>query len=171
MKKKIYVINGSGETGKDTVCNIAAKYYKVRNISSITPIVNIAKFAGWNGEKTDKARRLLARLKQVFTEYNDLSFNYCIHEANEFLNSDEEIMFVHIREPEEIKRFQKKIDCNTILVRRSSITDGKIYGNSADDDVEKFDYDYIIDNNSDLDCLEKKIKTFFDNQKIREEIK
>ena len=46
---KIYVINGSGGTGKDTVCDITAKYYKVRNISSITPIVEIAKFAGWNG--------------------------------------------------------------------------------------------------------------------------
>ena len=110
---KIYVINGSGGTGKDTVCDITAKYYKVRNISSITPIVEIAKFAGWNGEKTNEARRLLARLKEVFTEYNDLSLNYCVQQANEFLKSDEQIMFVHIREPKEIERFKKKIDCNS----------------------------------------------------------
>ena len=164
---KIYVINGSGGTGKDTVCEIAAKYYKVRNISSITPIVEIAKFAGWNGEKTDKARRLLARLKEVFTEYNDLSLNYCVSEANEFLKSDEQIMFVHIREPKEIERFKKKINCNTILVRRHSITDGKIYGNSADDEVENYDYDYIIENDGDLTDLENKVKKFFEEQVIR----
>ncbi len=164
---KIYVINGSGGTGKDTVCDITAKYYKVRNISSITPIVEIAKFAGWNGEKTNEARRLLARLKEVFTEYNDLSLNYCVQQANEFLKSDEQIMFVHIREPKEIARFKKKIDCNTILVRRQSVTDGKIYGNSADDEVENYDYDYIIDNNGDLNELENTVKNFFEKQVIK----
>ena len=164
---KIYVINGSGGTGKDTVCDITAKYYKVRNISSITPIVEIAKFAGWNGEKTNEARRLLARLKEVFTEYNDLSLNYCVQQANEFLKSDEQIMFVHIREPKEIERFKKKIDCNTILVRRQSVTDGKIYANSADDEVENYDYDYIIDNNGDLNELENTVKNFFEKQVIK----
>ncbi len=164
---KIYVINGSGGTGKDTFCEITAKYYKVRNVSSITPIVEIAKFAGWDGEKTDKARRLLARLKEVFTEYNDLSFNYCVKQANEFLKSDEQIMFVHIREPKEIERFKEKINCNTILVRRQSVTDGKVYGNSADDEVENYNYDYIIDNNGDLEQLENTVKSFFEKQVIK----
>ena len=50
---KIYVINGSGGTGKDTVCDITAKYYKVRNISSITPIVEIAKLLKINTTKDE----------------------------------------------------------------------------------------------------------------------
>ena len=90
-----------------------------------------------------------------------------MQQANEFLKSDEQIMFVHIREPKEIERFKKKIDCNTILVRRQSVTDGKIYGNSADDEVENYDYDYIIDNNGDLNELENTVKNFFEKQVIK----
>lgn len=166
MQKRIYIINGSGGTGKDTVCEITAKLYKVRNISSIKPIVDIAKFAGWNGEKDDKSRRMLARLKEVFTEYNDLSFNYCLKQADEFLLSDEQIMFVHIREASEIKRFKDKMGsiCKTILVRRDIVTAGKTYGNKADDEVENFDYDYIIDNNGSLDKLNAYVSEFFKKQ-------
>jgi len=57
---------------------------KTRNISSITPILNIARAGGWNGEKTDEARRLLSRLKKVFTEFNDLSYGYCIEQVEKF---------------------------------------------------------------------------------------
>lgn len=166
MQKKVYVINGSGGTGKDTICEIAAKIYKVRNISSITPIVDIARFAGWDGNKTPESRRMLARLKEVFTEYNDLSFNYCVNQAKEFFMSDEQILFVHIREPEEIARFKNKIGdaCETILVRRQSVTNGKKYGNHADDDVEKFEYDHIIENNAGLNELNNTVKDFFEKQ-------
>lgn len=160
MKKIIYIINGKGGTGKDTVCELASKYYRVRNISSIDPIIKIAKFAGWNGEKTNCARRMLSGLKQVFKEYNDLSFKYCVENAHEFFGNDEQIMFVHIREIEEIRRFKDKIgeNCLSILVRRNSVTNGKIYGNPSDDNVENFEYDYIIENNGSLYELEKNIK-------------
>ena len=171
MDKKVVVINGSGGVGKDTFVTLVGNYARVVNVSSIDPYKELLYKTGWNGEKSEESRKALSELKQISIMFNNGPTNYVENKYNEFLLSDNDIMFVHIREPEEIKRFQKKIDCNKILVRRSSITDGKIYGNSADDDVEKFDYDYIIDNNSDLDCLEKKIKTFFDNQKIREEIK
>lgn len=47
-------------------------------------------------------------LKEVFTEYNDLSFSYCMQQLAAFRASDEEqILFVHIREPEEIARFRQ----------------------------------------------------------------
>ena len=84
MEKQVFIINGKGGVGKDTVCSCAAQFYRVRNISSITPIVEIARFAGWNGEKTLAARRMLSQLKAVFTEFNDLSFTYCMQQYRAF---------------------------------------------------------------------------------------
>ena len=42
MLKTIIVINGAGGVGKDTLCNIAARHFAVWNISSITPIKELA---------------------------------------------------------------------------------------------------------------------------------
>lgn len=155
MKKQIFVINGSGGAGKDTVCQIAAQAYRVRNISSITPIVEIARFAGWDGVKTPEARRLLARLKEVFTEYNDLSFRYCMQQVEQFRQSDEQLLFVHIREPEEIVRFcaAAGAGCSTLLVRRPSLAARGPLGNRADDSVEQYAYDHVLCNDGDLALL------------------
>ena len=57
MKKLAIVINGAGGVGKDTLCNLAAKHLKVRNISTITPIKEIAAMAGWDGSKDDRSRK------------------------------------------------------------------------------------------------------------------
>ena len=46
-----------------------------------------------------KARRLLAQLKEAFTAFNDLSFRYCMDAYEAFLQSDDEILFLHVREP------------------------------------------------------------------------
>ena len=63
MTKQVFIINGSGGVGKDTVCSAAAQSWKVQNISSITPILQVAKAAGWDGTKTPAARRFLSQLK------------------------------------------------------------------------------------------------------------
>ncbi len=158
MEKRVYIINGSGGAGKDTVCEIAARQYRVWNISSITPIVRIAKAAGWDGVKTPASRRLLARLKEVFTEYNDLSFAYCMQQLAAFRQSDAEILFVHIREPQEIERFRQAAgkDCYTLLVRRPA---QGAWGNHADDDVENYQYDAVLCNDGTLQQLEARVSS------------
>lgn len=35
MNKIVIIINGVGSVGKDTLCKLASKHFKVRNISSI----------------------------------------------------------------------------------------------------------------------------------------
>lgn len=50
--KTVIIINDKGGVGKDTLCNIAAEYYLVKNVSTIDPFKEIArKYAGWNGEE------------------------------------------------------------------------------------------------------------------------
>ena len=88
MRKQVFIINGQGGVGKDTICNCTAQYFRVRNVSSITPIVEIARCAGWDGPQTLAALRLLSLLKTAFTEFNDLSFPDCLKAYQEFLVSD-----------------------------------------------------------------------------------
>lgn len=154
FNKTVVVINGRGGCGKDTLCDITAEIYKVRNVSSITPIKELAAQAGWDGSKDPKSRKMLADLKQLFVEYNDLCNNYVIRHVKEFAESDEDIMFVHIRECDEIKKFMSSasgipgIRCVSLLIRRTTNDGygGCLLGNSADDDVEKMQYDYIYEN-------------------------
>ncbi len=177
MKKTVIVINGRGGCGKDTICAIAGKYYPVMNISSITPIKEIAMKAGWDGEKDAKARKLLSNLKQVLTEYNDLPHKYIMDELDKFMKGDEKFLFIHIREPEEIERFVKDASgkCNTIslLVKRitSDYSNEKL-GNRSDDDVEKYEYDYTFINKANsVDDLKNDVKEFLKDMVAKEERK
>lgn len=163
MKKLAVVINGSGGAGKDTLCEFASKRFKTVNVSSIDPIKRIASENGWKGEKTPSARRFLAELKRVFSEYNDLPTVYTVEKYREFLDGDDEIFFVHIRESEQIEHF---IECAsqyggrivTLLVRSSRCAES--YGNVSDDDVENYNYDYYFTNDLPLDETEKAFTEF-----------
>ena len=166
MNKTVIVINGQGGSGKDSICNVMAKYYKVKNISTVDPIKAIAKFAGWNGEKGDKARKMLADLKQVFIEYCDLPLNFVLQEAEKFKTDENDIMFVHCRESEEIQKIidNSPVKTITLLVRRNDkFYQRKVFGNSADDDVENFNYDFIYNgNNETMQDLERTFIEFFE---------
>ncbi len=169
--KLVIVINGRGGCGKDTLCDITAKHYKVRNVSSITPIKELATIAGWDGSKDAKSRKMLADLKQLFVEYNDYCNNYVVSQAEEFARGDENIMFVHIRECDEIMKFLHSaeqingVKCISLLVRRSTDDGygGCLLGNSADDDVEKMTYDYIYENKRPLEELEDDFINFLNS--------
>lgn len=152
MRKLIIVVNGRGGCGKDTLCEIAAKHYCIKNISSITPIKRLAESAGWDGQKDPKSRKMLADLKQLFTEYNDLCNRYVLSEADQFMQSDkEEILFVHIREAAEIRKFTDaaKQKCNTVsllVTRHTADYENTALGNEADDRVLDYPYTYRYDN-------------------------
>ena len=158
MKKTVIVINGSGGVGKDTLCDMAANRYNVKNVSSITPIKELATQCGWNGEKTDKARKFLSDLKALTTEYNDFSTKWIYDRYLEFLDSDEQIMFVHIREGSEIKKFVEATDKKalTLLIRGGKRFENKQeYGNVSDDLVENYAYDYYFTNDNPIEQTEE----------------
>ena len=69
MKKIVIIINGNGGAGKDTLCDFAGEVYDTMNISAITPIKEIAKANGWNGEKDAKSRMNMRNLKKVLHRF------------------------------------------------------------------------------------------------------
>ena len=140
--KNIVVINGTGGCGKDTFIKLISKYKKVYNFSSIDKVKEIARIIGWDGTKDEKSRKFLSDLKNLTKEYNDMPYN-CTKEAiEEFKNSDCEIMFIHIREPEEIKRIVDTFGAKTLFIKRENLND--ITSNSSDGRVSKYKYDYSI---------------------------
>jgi len=171
MKKAVIIINGAGGVGKDTLCDLASTYFKVKNISSITPIKEIAALCGWSGAKDDKSRKFLADLKQLTVEYNDYPTRWAAERYREFLMSDEQIMFVHIREPEEIAKFVRETngEAKTLLVRGGERMSKTVYGNAADDSVENYEYDYYFMNDKTLDVAESEFKLLLDSILFEEE--
>ena len=158
MKKTVIVINGSGGVGKDTLCDMAAKHYKVRNVSSITPIKELAAQCGWSGEKNEKSRKFLSDLKRLTTEFNDFPTKWIYNEFLEFMTTDEEIMFVHIRESEEIDKFVHITGnkARTLLIRGGNrFADKAKYGNASDDLVEEYNYDHYFTNDNPIDRTEE----------------
>ena len=152
MRKLVIIINGNGGVGKDTLCDFATEVFSVRNISSVTPIKEIASQYGWKGEKDAKARKFLADLKEAFVAYNDLPFVYIKEQYHQFLEAEsEEVMFVHIREGEEIDKVKQyiKTPCIAMLITREQHKK-QCWGNPSDDNVADYAYDYQYNNDKKL---------------------
>lgn len=169
-KKLVIIINGKGGCGKDTICDILNKHYPVTNISTITKVKQAARLMfGWKGGKEAKDRKFLSDLKDLWTEYNDGPLKYACEKYMEFRDKPatayNEIMIIHVREPEEIEKLCNAINdipCKTLLIT-SERTNDHGYGNHADDDVDEYHYDYIYHNYRSLEDLEQSFMWFFNN--------
>ncbi|MDR1668459.1 MAG: hypothetical protein LBR76_00685 [Oscillospiraceae bacterium] len=159
MKKLAIIVNGKPESGKDFLCDAAIAKFRARKISSIDPILPIAKLGGWDGVKTQKSRKLLSDLKHAFTEFNDLSHQYVLEKYRDFLQSEDSILFVHIRERDQIEAFKQAAEhCVTILIRRPDTE--RTVGNASDDGINRIAYDYIYDNTHGLTDAAADFNTF-----------
>ena len=171
MDKQIFIINGSGGVGKDSFIEILSENYwtlcTVGNYSSVSKVKRIAKEIGWDGSKTERDRKFLSDLKLLTTAYNDMPLNDMKEVAENFMygkNKIPRMMFLHIREPEEIAKAVdafKEYNAKTILVKRDSVK--HITSNMADENVYNYGYDIVINNNGTLNDLEIVAKTFLDD--------
>lgn len=170
MKPKIIILNGKGGSGK-TSLQRCIKFYDMGNTqkkriaytSMVEKVKEIATLCGWQGQKEDKDRAFLHDLKILLQEYNDLPYiSVCQFIEKCGIGSNGEIfypyVFVDAREVEDIERLVKDFAATTVLVRRFDRT----YGNEADDNVENWNYDYIIENTGTFDDLRAAAETFWD---------
>ena len=161
-KKVIIIINGKGGIGKDTLCNFASKYYDIENISSITPIKHIAELFGVDLSDKDKVRKDLSDLKK---KYKTLARDYIDYQYKEFCKSNKQILFIHIREPEEIKWAANRFKHNkivTLLIDNEEFHNID-YDNSSDNDVYQYTYNFIFNNIRDDKSEYRFIKFINDN--------
>lgn len=158
MSKKVFIINGSGGVGKDTFCEYVGHYAKVKVISSIDLVKDYASKMGWNGSKTPRDRKFLSDLKDLLTKYNDYPFRDICQKVLWFKEDDNEFLFIHIREPEEIDRAKREFNAHTILMVNDNVKG--IYSNHADARVLEYNYDIVIDNSGTLKDLEIIAKDF-----------
>lgn len=160
MNYLVVIVNGTGGSGKDTFVKYCSDYLDSFNINSVNlstvdKIYKVAEILGWDGEKDNKSRKFLSDLKDIWSEYNDGPFNYILNKVNEIdeITYNFFVVFVHSREPYEIEEFKNyyKDLCTTVLIRRNGIY---VDSNHADSNVENYNYDLYIENNS-LDQLKE----------------
>ncbi len=117
---------------------------------------NLANY-GWPGTKTEKDRKFLSEFKQAWAEYNDGPYSETVKAIEDFRKSDNDILFIHIREPEEIKKVQNTFDSITLLIKREGLAN--IESNESDKNVDDYNYDYTIIN-SNLENLDREARKF-----------
>lgn len=167
--KMTIVVNGKGGSGKDTICDIVGKHYRVKNVSSITIIKKAAEVLGWDGGKKPEDRKFLSDLKRLSNGYNGMPFWDVAREYGLFCKDGrEEVLFVHIREPEEIAAFctyvknDGRSDITTLLIK--SARSDMSFGNMSDDGVDEYPYDHVFCNNCTLEELDERFMEFFEGE-------
>jgi hypothetical protein len=162
MRKRIIIINGSGGVGKDTFVEFCRPFANITNISSVDKIKEAAAILGWDQGKTERCRKFLSDLKILSTEFNDFPYDYVANRIAEFKkDNSSHTMFIHVREPQDIQRIKDDFGCVTLLVR--NVNKGVITTNMADANVENYDYDFVVDNDGDLDDLKAKAIEFINS--------
>lgn len=166
--KYVVIVNGKPQSGKTTFQEMCSDMIDKAEIayphivSTIDPIKNLYRQLGWNGEKTDKARKDLSVLKQMWIDNCDGPTKFIVKFLIELDNESDHVVFVDVREENEIDKLTDvlgalkplDIDWYTILIERPDM-DGMEYGNKSDDNVSMDEslYTHHIINGSDLQTL------------------
>lgn len=161
MIKKVFITNGSAGNGKDTFSEFLSKYISVFKYSSIDLVKEMFETVGISKDnKTEKKRKLWSDGKDMLTQYDDIPFKDITSIVTDFKNNkiETEILLIDIREPKEIARAVETFGAETILIHNPDVR--KIESNHADANVEKYEYDYIIENDGTLEQLDKVAKLF-----------
>lgn len=158
---KIYVVNGSPESGKTTFEHFVQAELG-EDFCLILSTVDIVKecartYFGWDGVKDSESRKMLSDLKDLMTRFNDIPYkdiekkivNYKAHMEEMIWDTSKLVVFIDCREPSEIQKFVDRLGAKTIFVERKK-AESQATSNHADAHVRDFEYDYIIDNNMTL---------------------
>ena len=167
---KIVVINGAPRSGKDTFVELCRKFTGdafLLNISTVDKVKEIATACGWDGTKTPENRKFLSDLKALLTDWADVPLNDMIQKIEKFkreleyyeIPDDRAIVFIHCREPEEIRKLVKALDAHTLLIRRAA-AENITASNQSDAGVFDYEYDIHINNNGSLAELERTAEVF-----------
>jgi hypothetical protein len=180
-RTRVIVINGVPQSGKDTFVDFAYNYCEtyemanVLNLSSVDLIKGALASFGWDGTKSENVRDIIAGIKKIWVEADNGPTMFMINNIINFHmehNGEDNIIFCHIREPEEIDKLRRAIygmesvgiEFITILISRKDCDGYSTYSNESDNPIfiKEFDYDHIIHNDGDLEKYESTVHNFID---------
>ena len=179
MKTRVVIINGIPTAGKDTFVQMVADYCNmdesanVFNISSVEPIKDILVGFGWNGDKSDDIRDMIAGIKKLWiaTQNGPTTFLFTNIYQYHMMHTDEDnIIFCHVREPIEIDKLVNVlagmeimgIEERTILVDRISAHGDTSIPSDDIKNITNYKYDSYIYNDGTLDQLKEMAENFVD---------
>jgi hypothetical protein len=163
ITKKVFIINGYNQVGKDSFVEFCGRYIHTKNISTVDKVKMAGRLLDWDGGKTEEDRAFLSELKLLADKYYQHSFKYVMQEFLNFMKDEnQQAMFVHAREPENIDIIKRQIQCKTILVTNSNVK--QVESNTADANVNNYRYDLEIINDGTLEDLHTTAKTFILDQ-------
>ena len=154
---KVIVINGTASSGKSTFVSLCREVNpQVIETSTIDFVKEIALQAGWNGIKDDLGRTFLSDLKDAMSAYYDIPNK----KIDEFIQSHpDNIIFVNVREPQNIQYYKDKYNALTVLIENDKIE--HVPNNHADSKVKDYkNYNFTICNNETLDELKEVANNF-----------
>lgn len=165
-RKNIVIINGSATFGKNTFVKQMSEMVAVDYISSIDKYKEIAtKYFTYNEyDKNDNVRSFLSELKALAIKYFNQPYKDTVTAINDFLESDSpsEILFIDIREPDEIEKIVnvfKSQDIVTLLINNPNKECNT--SNTSDENVFDYPYDWIIENDGTIEDLKFKAIKFY----------
>ena len=161
---KLVILNGPGGCGKDTFINYCEQFLDVDHFDTVGAIKEAAEILGWDGSKDDKSRQFLHDLKMLTVKYNDLPFmglkNYVdFLEKNANHVDYPDLLFVHVREKEEIDRIVEELGAVKVLItaEREDYTEPDL---DFERETKDINYDFHITNDGTLVDLENKAERF-----------
>lgn len=159
----IFILNGIGGSGKDTLVKEAFKSGLFRNINNFSNSdfskTIMKQHFGWDGvTKDDKTRRVLAALTDLGNIYGDIPYQHILELCKKH-NKPGSVTFVHIRQIDQIDMIKEAFPgrVKTVLITRIN-TDGTKYlackqqgipYTDTYDYVEGYCYDMYLNNISD----------------------
>ena len=179
---KVVVVNGRPGVGKTEFERMCAKrcglfgeevgFTPDRNLyvditSTVDFVKEVARFCGWDGVKTLENRKFLSDLKDLLTEWNDVPYKVIVEHIKSLPDTQDWLVFIDCREPEEIQKLKERLNATTIIIRREEV-EGNEVSNHADAQVFNYTYDVAILNDSDVIHLEDKARKFIEYMKKEE---
>jgi len=156
-QQAVIIINGRAGVGKDSLIDFAKDYFTVRSLSSVLKIKEAALMAGWSGEYDNRGRQLLADIKMALVKYDPMIIaNWLRDEHNKFKAVEQDVMFVHIREADEIDKFKQLVPhAKAVLITRKSVQN--IAVDTSENTLGDYKWDFVFKND---DALAKSGKAF-----------
>ena len=162
----VVFVNGYPRAGKDSFVDACHHHLigigkAVDAFSSITPVIDLLRLGGIDtSAKTDADRKLLADVGFALEEHSAFRTEACISFCVERMRRSqaggyESVVFLHIREPANIRRVRGKLatlGIDSTVIRVTGQREIRPQ-NVADTAVEGIDYDATVSNNGTLEDL------------------